>query len=106
SPDQAASASQSQAIARAQQSSGTITSSSSHQSGTVSLERLAHDPAAITARLREFAESFHLVSPATSVETLPPGCGVSITYLTVDPNPDLHGPKEVYDVGGRLGLSG
>lgn len=102
----AAAESQTQAIQRAQQFAGAIARPSSG-GGTVSLEQAAHDPAAITARLAELAQSFHVVSPVTSIDALPPGCGVSITYVSVDPNPDpKNGPKEVYDVGGRLGLSG
>lgn len=65
------------------------------------------DPQAITAKLRELSEQYHLVSPATSCPALPEGCGVAISLVHVDPNPDpYNGPKEVYDVGGRLGLSG
>lgn len=67
----------------------------------------ASDPQAVTAKLRELSEQYHLVSPATSCPALPEGCGVAISLVHVDPDPDPYkGPKEVYDVGGRLGLSG
>lgn len=73
--------------------------------GSMSLEKAIHDPAIVSSRLREMASKFHLVTPVTSVDALPPGCGISISYVTVDPNPASDGPKEVYKVGDRLGLS-
>lgn len=70
---------------------------------TMSLEKAVHDPAAVTARLEELGRQFHIVAPATRVDALPPGCGIAISYVLVDTSKDA---KEVYDVGGRLGLSG
>lgn len=65
------------------------------------------DPATITRQLAEMARNYHLITPSARVDVLPEGCGVAVSYVAVDPNPDpYHGPKEVYDVGGRLGLSG
>lgn len=64
------------------------------------------DPNAVTARLREFQEKFHLVSPATSCDAIPEGCGVALSMVFVDPNPGKDGPGEVYQVGDKLGLSG
>jgi len=72
----------------------------------LSLEKAIHEPTLVTQRLRDFSEQFHLVSPATSVDALPPGCGVAISMVHVNPDPGSNGPKEVYEVGGRLGLSG
>lgn len=72
---------------------------------SLSLEKAIHDPAIINQRLREMTEKFHLVTPVTSVDALPPGCGISISYVTVNPDATPGGPKEVYEVGGRLGLS-
>jgi len=62
-----------------------------------------NDPAAVTAKLTELAASYHLVSPASSVDGMPPGCGVQLSFVTVN-----HDEKvgEVYAVGGgKLGLS-
>lgn len=71
-----------------------------------SLGMAMYDPAAVTEQLRSLSSSFHLVTPQTSVDALPEGFGVSVNYVTVNPDPDpYNGPKEVYDVGGRLGLS-
>jgi len=65
------------------------------------------DPRAVTERLANYRDEFHLVSPATSCDALPPGCGVAVSLVWVDPNADKFGPGEVYKVtGGKLGLSG
>lgn len=65
-----------------------------------------HDPQRVTEALQKLAAQYHLVSPVTQVDVLPPGFGVSMSLVSVDPDPDPYkGPKEVYDVGGRLGLS-
>lgn len=70
------------------------------------LGRAIHDPKAVTSQLHELSKAYHIVSPATRVDVLPEGCGVAISYVVVDPSTEKDGPKEVYDVGGRLGLSG
>ncbi len=62
-----------------------------------------NDPVAVTGLLQKLTESYHIVSPATSVDVLPPGCGVATSYLVVDKNPKN---KEVFDLSGMLGLSG
>jgi len=62
-----------------------------------------NDPAAVTAKLTELAASYHLVSPASSVDGMPPGCGVQLSFVTVNPDDKV---GEVYSVGGgKLGLS-
>lgn len=77
------------------------------KTSTTTLGKSIQDPKAVTQQLQELAQAYHIVSPATRVDTLPDGCGVALSYVVVDPNPDpYNGPKEVYDVGGRLGLSG
>lgn len=73
---------------------------------TTSLGKSIHDPAAVTAHLQELASNYHIVTPATRVDAIPAGCGVAISYVTVDPNPRKDGPGEVFEVGGKLGLSG
>jgi|GEM_PF-1478010 len=98
-PPKPEAAAQSKAIERAQ--SGGLAAPAAG-SGTISLEQAIHNPAVVTAKLRELSSSFHLVTPVTSVDALPPGCGISISYVQVDPNPDA---KEVYKVGDRMGLS-
>lgn len=66
------------------------------------LSVLAHDPAAVTQRLEELSESYHLVAPATSVSALPPGCGIAVSMVSINPSSD-----DVYSVGGgKVGLSG
>lgn len=55
---------------------------------------------AINARLEAAAEQAHLVSPMTSVGTLPPGWAVAITSVLVDVD------RETYPTsGGKVGLS-
>lgn len=77
------------------------------KAATTTLGAAIQDPGAVTRQLAELSANYHLVSAATRVDVLPEGCGVAISYVHVDPNPDpYNGPKEVYDVGGRLGLSG
>lgn len=61
--------------------------------------------AEVTARLSEASQQYHLVSPATSCGMLPEGCAVAISLVHVDPNPAQNGPKEVYEVSGRLAPS-
>lgn len=67
------------------------------------LGRATHDAAAVTASLQKLATSYHLVSPATSVDVLPPGCGISISAVLVDLNPTN---GDIYKVGDKFGLSG
>jgi hypothetical protein len=62
-----------------------------------------NDPTAVTAKLTELAASYHLVSPASSVDGMPPGCGVQLSFVSVNPDEKI---GEVYAVGGgKLGLS-
>ncbi len=70
------------------------------------LGRAMHDPQAVTSKLNELSASYHMVSPATRVDGLPAGCGIAISYVTVDPDDSKEGPGEVYSVGGgKVGLS-
>ena len=62
-----------------------------------------NDPTAVSEHLTKLSQSHHIVSPATTVDCLPPGCGVAVSYVLVDTNIKN---GEVYDVGGKLGLSG
>lgn len=65
-----------------------------------------HDASAVTAKLGELATAYHLVSPASSVDAMPAGCGIALSFLTVDPNDGKDGPGDVYSVGGgKVGLS-
>ena len=72
---------------------------------SISLDQVAGNPQAVTARLKELSESYHLVSPATAVDALPPGFGVAISVVHVDPNPDKKGPGDVVPISGKLMLS-
>lgn len=57
--------------------------------------------------LREAAQLYHLVSPATHCGMIPEGCGVAISMVHVDPNDAKDGPGEVHTLsGGKVGLSG
>jgi hypothetical protein len=67
---------------------------------------LAHDANAINARFAELRQHYHLVSPATHVDMLPDGFGVSIAFVQVDTNTEKDGPGDVYTVGKKVGLSG
>lgn len=71
----------------------------------ISLDQVAGNPQAVTERLRVLSESYHLVSPATAVDALPPGFGVATSVVRVDPNPDKKGPGDVVPIGGKLMLS-
>lgn len=85
----------------------TSTSLATVDTTSISLGKSSRDPAAITAALNEFNSQFHLISPATTVDTLPEGFGVSLSLVKVDPSTDRNGPGEVYSVGGgKVGLSG
>ena len=62
-----------------------------------------NDAAAVTAKLVELATSYHLVTAASHVDSMPPGCGINLSYVTVNPDEKA---GEVYAVGGgKLGLS-
>lgn len=74
-----------------------------HRQSTL-LAGATHDPIAVSERLREAVEQYHLVSPATSCDVLPPGCGVAMSLVVVNPDTSA---GEVYSVGGgKFGLSG
>lgn len=45
----------------------------------------SHDPAAITQRMQYAAEHFNLVSPATVCATVPDGCDVVLSVVTIAP---------------------
>ncbi len=62
-----------------------------------------HDATAVTESLRKLAENYHLIAPASSVDVLPPGCGVAISAVLVDTNPSN---GDIYKVGDKFGLSG
>jgi len=67
------------------------------------LGKAMHDAAAVSKHLHDMAAQYHVVAPVTTVDQLPPGCGVSISLVQVNPNPNA---KEVYEItGARLGLS-
>lgn len=58
----------------------------------------------LTAKLEEYSKSVNLVTPATSVASIPEGCEVAISAIQIDPDPKSGG--DVYEVGGgKLGLS-
>lgn len=67
---------------------------------------LAHDANAINQRFAALREQYHLVSPATHVDALPEGFGVSVAFVAVDPSVEKDGPGDVYKVGNKVGLSG
>jgi hypothetical protein len=77
---------------------------------TTSLVAGGHsDAAAVTAALHDHAGNYHLVSPSTSCEALPEGCGVAISLVVVDMETNAKGfykHGEVYKVGSKVGLSG
>jgi hypothetical protein len=66
------------------------------------------EPDLVNARLKQAAGEYNLVAPATRVGDLPPGCGVSMSVLRVDPritNPASKQGPDVYQVdGGKLAL--
>ncbi len=80
------------------------------QEGSTSLAVIAdnnsgvhHDIEVINTHLKECESKMNLIAPATRVGALPPGCGVSLSVLRVDPDPDN---GDVYPVdGGKLALS-
>lgn len=67
---------------------------------------MAHDANAINERFAELRKTYHLVTPATHVDMLPEGFGVSVAFVVVSPNAEKGGPGDVYSVGGgKVGLS-
>lgn len=62
-----------------------------------------NDPAKLTEHLTNLSATHHVVSPATTIDVLPPGCGIAVSYVLVDTNVKN---SEVYEVGGKMGLSG
>ena len=70
-----------------------------------SLSSVMSDPRAITEKLREYGECFHLVTPSTNVDAIPEGCGISVSYVAVDTSQQA---KETYTIGSgekaRVGL--
>ena len=64
------------------------------------------DPVAVTEKLFQDAKDFHLIAPSTHVDMIPAGCGVAISYVTVNNDASKGGPGEVYQVGDKVGLSG
>lgn len=66
------------------------------------LGSLGRDAAAVTRKLAELSENYHLVSPQTQVDQLPEGCSVSVSMVMISPDPRA---KETYNVSGRLALS-
>lgn len=70
-----------------------------------SLDKVVHDPTAASHRLKELSEQGHLISPATMVDALPPGFGVAVSMVRVDPDDRKDGPGDVTGISGRLMLS-
>lgn len=68
-----------------------------------SLGSSMNNPAALTAHLTQLSQNHHVVSPATTIDLLPPGCGVAVNYVLVDT--DVKN-GEVYKLSDKLGLSG
>lgn len=73
---------------------------------TLAMGKAIHDPKAVNAQLQKLSESYHLVTPVTHVDSLPPGCGVATSFVVINPDTSKDGPGEVYPVGGGVGLSG
>lgn len=60
------------------------------------------DPKALTMALQEAQGQYHIVTPTMMVGSLPAGCEVFTSIVTINRDPDA---KEVYKLpGGRLGL--
>lgn len=68
-----------------------------------SLGASMNDAGAVSDHLNKLAANHHIVSPATTIDVLPPGCGVAVSYVMVDSNPKN---GEVYKLSDKLGLSG
>lgn len=62
----------------------------------------------VNARLKQAASDYNLIAPATRVGSLPPGCGVAMSVVKVDPritNAKAKQGPDVYQVdGGKLAL--
>jgi len=82
---------------------------------TAALIRIS-EPNEISRRLGELSEQFHLVAPATEIEHVPAGFGVSVSMVHISQdnfsrngkwlNVNKRGPGDVYEVGGgKVGLS-
>ncbi len=56
------------------------------------------DPKEVSEQLQYAAQHLHLVSPATSVGHLPPGCAITLAAVKIDPD------TETYPVEGGLAL--
>jgi hypothetical protein len=63
------------------------------------------EPDAITKRIAELFKRYHVVTPATEIDHVPAGFGVSVSFVTVDKNTGWNGPGEAYKVGKKVGLS-
>lgn len=74
------------------------------RSGSAELSGANRDLSTMNAKLTELAEKCHLISPATSVPSLPEGFELAFSLIKVDPNPDN---GEVYKTeGGKVALGG
>lgn len=92
---QAASPAQSRAIQQAPPA---------QQGASEALVFRSNDPASVTLWFTQNAHKYHMIAPATVVQSLPEGFEVSITTVRVDPNPDN---GEVYKTdSGKLALHG
>jgi hypothetical protein len=72
--------------------------------GVQALQRV-RDVEAINKRLAELSRRMHLVTPASEIEHVPEGFGVSVSMVTVNKDATPRGPGEVYKVGGKLALA-
>lgn len=64
------------------------------------------DAKTVNARLREMSDEYHLVAPATVCSSLPEGCEVAISLVSVNSDASPNGPGDVYPTGGgKLGLA-
>lgn len=69
---------------------------------STSLGGLIQDAQKVTMQLAELSQNFHLVSPASSVDFLPEGFGVSTSFVQVNVAKDA---ADTYEVGDKVGLS-
>jgi hypothetical protein len=72
------------------------------RAATTALQGSYAEAAAATGALQRASADFHLVSPATSCGTLPAGCEVALSLVTVDASENA---KETYNLAGRYGLA-
>jgi len=70
-----------------------------HSGAALAIEGNFSDPTRATVALKEAAEAYHLISPATMVGALPEGCAVSLALVRISPD-DPH----LYSVGGKMAL--